>query len=95
MPPGITPPPHPQVLSSPASAALLERALLAVGGVRTGGPPKLDPVSMATQKQRVYGYAHMDAWDLLWSITAKAMLAAEILRPGEQAEGRVDGKWFG
>ena len=25
---------------------------------------------------------HMDDWDFLWTITAKAMLAAEILRPG-------------
>ena len=34
------------------------------------------------QKLKDYGYMHMDAWDFLWSITAKAMLAAEILRPG-------------
>jgi hypothetical protein len=26
---------------------------------------------------------HMGAWDLLLSITAKAMLAAEVLRPGQ------------
>lgn len=31
---------------------------------------------------------HMDAWDFLWSITAKAMLAAEVLRPGEQQGAR-------
>ena len=28
-------------------------------------------------------YMHMNEWDFLWTITAKAMLAAEILRPGE------------
>ncbi|KAJ9519622.1 hypothetical protein QJQ45_013362 [Haematococcus lacustris] len=67
-----------QVLSSPLSTTLLERALRAVGG-----PPKLDPVSAAVQKHKDYGYMHLDDWDLLWSITAKAMLAAEILRPGK------------
>ncbi len=36
-----------QVLSSPASAALLEKALVAVGGVKTGGPAKLDAVTSA------------------------------------------------
>ncbi len=34
-------------------------------------------------KIKDYGYMHMAAWDLLLSITAKAMLAAEILRPGQ------------
>ena len=34
-------------------------------------------------------YMHMDAWDFLWTITAKAMLAAEILRPGELAQTRL------
>ncbi|GFR49659.1 hypothetical protein Agub_g11802, partial [Astrephomene gubernaculifera] len=29
----------------------------------------------------VYGYLHMDSWDLLWSVTAKAALAADLLRP--------------
>ncbi len=72
-----------QALSSPESAALAERALQALGGVRTGGPPKLDPVSAQVQKIRDYGYMHMGAWDLLLSITAKAMLAAEVLRPGQ------------
>ncbi|KAF8064478.1 Ttll6a [Scenedesmus sp. PABB004] len=70
-----------QAFSSPESAALPEAALAALGGVRTGGPPKLDPVTAAVQKIRDYGYMHMDAWDLLLSITAKAMLAAEVLRP--------------
>lgn len=37
----------------------------------------------ALQKCKDYGYMHMGEWDVLWSITAKAMLAAEILRPGE------------
>lgn len=41
------------MLSSPESATLLERALQAVGGVRTGGPPKLDPVTAAVQKHKV------------------------------------------
>ncbi|KAG1665105.1 hypothetical protein FOA52_007796 [Chlamydomonas sp. UWO 241] len=72
-----------QVLSSPKSAALLERALVAAGGRRSGGPPKLDPVTAAKQKCKDYGYMHMDSWEFLWSITAKAMLAAEILRPGQ------------
>lgn len=72
-----------QVLSSPASAALAEKALLLLGGVRTGGPPKLDGPAAAVAKIKDYGYMHMDAWDLLLSITAKAMLAAEILRPGQ------------
>lgn len=72
----------PAVLSSPESAALLERALREVGGVRAGGPPKLDPVTSSVQKHKDYGYMHMDEWDFLWSITAKAMLAAEVLRPG-------------
>lgn len=72
-----------QVLSSPASAALAEKALLMLGGVKTGGPPKLDPLTAAEVKIKDYGYMHMEAWDLLLSITAKAMLAAEILRPGQ------------
>jgi len=72
-----------QVLSSPLSTRLLERALKAVGGVCTGGPPKLDPITSAVQKHKDYGYMHMGEWDFLWSITAKAMLAAEILRPGQ------------
>ncbi|KIY98981.1 hypothetical protein MNEG_8982 [Monoraphidium neglectum] len=72
-----------QALSSLESAALAERALQALGGVRTGGPPKLDPISAQKQKIRDYGYMHMGAWDLLLSITAKAMLAAEVLRPGQ------------
>lgn len=50
--------------------------------LQVGGPPKLDPVTAMKQKLKDYGYMHMDAWDFLWSITAKAMLAAEILRPG-------------
>jgi hypothetical protein len=36
-----------QAFSSPESAALPEAALLALGGVKTGGPPKLDPVTGA------------------------------------------------
>lgn len=132
-----------QALSSPESAALAERALQLLGGIRTGarrpprappgpplgrrlpplraatgapapashrrrapllarltypagpprprsnphlltgGPPKLDPLSAQKQKIRDYGYMHMGAWDLLLSITAKAMLAAEVLRPGQ------------
>ncbi|WIA39416.1 hypothetical protein OEZ86_005519 [Tetradesmus obliquus] len=84
------PPSHParfrywidyQAFSSPESAALPEAALVALGGVKTGGPPKLDPVTAARQKIRDYGYMHMDRWELLLSITAKAMLAAEVLRP--------------
>lgn len=63
--------------------ALAERALQALGGARTGGPPKLDAAGAARQKIRDYGYMHMGAWDLLLSITAKAMLAAEVLRPGQ------------
>lgn len=43
-----------------------------------GGPPKLDPVTAMKQKIRDYGYMHMDKWELLLSITAKAMLAAEV-----------------
>lgn len=46
----------------------------------------------------VYGYMHMDSWDLLWSVTAKAALAADLLRPhqmvaivpGLLAVGHVD-----
>lgn len=72
-----------QALSSPESAVLAERALQLLGGVRTGGPPKLDPVSAQKQKIKDYGYMHMGSWDLLLSITAKAMLAAEVLRPGQ------------
>jgi hypothetical protein len=30
------------------------------------------------QKIRDYGYMHMDKWEVLLSITAKAMLAAEV-----------------
>jgi hypothetical protein len=67
-----------QAFSSPESAALPEAALVALGGVKTGGPPKLDPVTAAKQKIRDYGYMHMDKWELLLSITAKAMLAAEV-----------------
>jgi hypothetical protein len=69
-----------QAFSSPESAALPEAALVALGGVKTGGPPKLDPVTAAKQKIRDYGYMHMDKWELLLSITAKAMLAAEVRR---------------
>jgi hypothetical protein len=67
-----------QAFSSPESAALPEAALIALGGVKTGGPPKLDPLTAAKQKIRDYGYMHMDKWELLLSITAKAMLAAEV-----------------
>jgi hypothetical protein len=35
------------------------------------------------QPPRLYGYMRMGDWDFLWSITAKAMLAAELLRPGQ------------
>ena len=65
------------------SAALLEVALVGLGGECTGGPPKLDPITAQKQKIKDYGYMHMDKWDLLISITAKAMLAAEVLRPGQ------------
>lgn len=44
----------------------------------SGGPSKLDPVTALKQKIKDYGYMHMDKWDLLISITAKAMLAAEV-----------------
>eukprot|EP00878_Enallax_costatus_P021301 GHUV01022547.1.p1 GENE.GHUV01022547.1~~GHUV01022547.1.p1 ORF type:complete len:513 (+),score=138.38 GHUV01022547.1:1-1539(+) len=70
-----------QAFSSPESAALPEAALMALGGVKTGGPPKLDPITAVKQKIKDYGYMHMDKWELLLSITAKAMLAAEVLRP--------------
>lgn len=72
-----------QALSSPLSAALIERALVEAGGVRTGGPPKADPATGARLSDGVYGYMHMDAWDLLYSVTAKAALAADVLRPGQ------------
>ncbi|KAF5835207.1 tubulin-tyrosine ligase family-domain-containing protein [Dunaliella salina] len=72
-----------QVLNSPSSAALLERAFRMVGGVCTGGPAKMHKSAAALQKCKDYGYMHMGEWDILWSITAKAMLAAEILRPGQ------------
>lgn len=48
----------------------------------SGGPPKLDPVTSVKQKIKDYGYMHMDKWELLLSITAKAMLAAEVRRWG-------------
>jgi len=67
-----------QAFSSPESAALPEAALVALGGVKTGGPPKLDPITAVKQKIRDYGYMHMDKWEVLLSITAKAMLAAEV-----------------
>jgi hypothetical protein len=67
-----------QAFSSPESAALPEAALLSLGGIKTGGPPKLDPLTAVAQKIRDYGYMHMDKWELLLSITAKAMLAAEV-----------------
>ncbi|GLC40170.1 hypothetical protein PLESTM_001009700 [Pleodorina starrii] len=79
-----------QALSSPSSAELLERALVAAGGVRTGGPPKTDPATGAKRDDGVYGYMHMDAWDLLWSVTAKAALAADLLR-GHQMLGIIPG----
>lgn len=44
----------------------------------------MDREVAALEKCKDYGYMHMGEWDLLWSITAKAMLAAEILRPGER-----------
>jgi hypothetical protein len=43
-------------------------------------------VTAAVQKFKDYGYMHMGEWDFLWSITAKAMLAAEVLRPGGLTE---------
>eukprot|EP00775_Hariotina_reticulata_P004710 gene4710-4960_t len=70
-----------QAFSSPESAALPEQALIALGGVKTGGPPKINPVTAEKQKIKDYGYMHMDKWEILLSITAKAMLAAEVLRP--------------
>ncbi|KAG2443321.1 hypothetical protein HYH02_009387 [Chlamydomonas schloesseri] len=70
-----------QAFSSAGSAELIERALVAVGGVRAGGPPKLDASTGAKRDDGVYGYMHMDSWDLLWSVTAKAALAADLLRP--------------
>lgn len=72
-----------QALSSPDSAALSEHALIQLGGECTGGPPKLDPITAQKQAIKDYGFMHMDAWDVLLSITAKAMLAAELLRPGQ------------
>jgi hypothetical protein len=72
-----------QALAHPESAALLEQALQALGGERTGGPPKLDPFTAQKQRIKDYGFMHMDKWDLLISITAKAMLAAEVLRDGQ------------
>lgn len=50
----------------------------AVSRCVSGGPPKLDPVTAVVQKIRDYGYMHMDQWEVLLSITAKAMLAAEV-----------------
>ncbi|GIM13614.1 hypothetical protein Vretimale_16680 [Volvox reticuliferus] len=67
-------------LSSAGSADLLERALRAAGGVKAGGPPKTDPATGNKREDGVFGYMHMDAWDLLWSVTAKAALAADLLR---------------
>ena len=58
---------------------------------QAGGPPKMDAVSSARVKIKDYGYMHMDAWDFLWTITAKAMLAAEILRPGGECVGEGTG----
>lgn len=49
----------------------MQRALVQAGGVRTGGPPKVDASSGATLHDRVYGYMNMDAWDLLWTVSAK------------------------
>ncbi|PNH11180.1 Tubulin polyglutamylase TTLL5 [Tetrabaena socialis] len=69
-----------RAFSSEGSAALVERALREAGGVRAGGPPKLDAATGAKQSDGVYGYMHMDSWDLLWSVTAKAALAADLLR---------------
>jgi hypothetical protein len=46
----------------------------------SGGPPKLDPLTATVQKIRDYGYMHMEQWEVLLSITAKAMLAAEVGR---------------
>lgn len=40
-----------QAFSSADSAALIEQALKAVGGVRTGGPPKHDAATGAKHKE--------------------------------------------
>lgn len=72
-----------QILSDPRSAALAEKALIALGGELTGGPRKYSRTGFVGSYIKDYGYMHMHAWDLLWSITAKAMLAAEVLRPGQ------------
>jgi hypothetical protein len=72
-----------QCLSSPESAILIEQALDQLGGEKTGGTPKIDPVTGQKVKVKDYGYMHLERWDLLYSITAKAMLAAEMLRPGQ------------
>ncbi|GLI65804.1 hypothetical protein VaNZ11_009427 [Volvox africanus] len=69
-----------QALSSAGSADLLEQALRAAGGVKAGGPPKTDPATGAKRDDGMFGYMHMDAWDLLWSVTARAALAADLLR---------------
>ena len=59
-----------------------------LGGQCTGGAPKRTTGNGDKGGIKDYGYMHMDAWDLLWSITAKAMLAAELLRPMQ-----VSGNW--
>eukprot|EP00198_Chlamydomonas_reinhardtii_P003616 XP_001692952.1 guanylate cyclase [Chlamydomonas reinhardtii] len=39
-----------------------------------------NPTIFINPVHSVYGYMHMDSWDLLWSVTAKAALAADLLR---------------
>ncbi len=49
--------------------------------LRESGANTVRPGSVVPRAAGVYGYMHMDSWDLLWSVTAKAALAADLLRP--------------
>jgi hypothetical protein len=46
--------------------------------LRPHTPHRLPLSTAVKQKIRDYGYMHMQQWEVLLSITAKAMLAAEV-----------------
>ncbi|KAL6745467.1 tubulin-tyrosine ligase family-domain-containing protein [Haematococcus lacustris] len=70
---------------------LVEEALQAAGGSRTGGPPRRPGVSSSSSASTsgssspgVLGAAHCESWELLWTKSTYAIPAARCLVPGQQ-----------
>lgn len=60
-----------------ADKCLVQQALFAAGGVRTGGYPKAAPISGPLGCQR------LSDWDMLWSPARSALRAVPFLKPGQ------------